>query len=148
MGWGLESSDEDPLERSLKEQFFDSLYWEGATFAFRQNQLPARFFDGQEGDHRIALETDAFLLEAMRSMAEWDRIKESIPSSSCVLRFVEGGKQRALKAHPGAPLLLLVDGRQSLEDLVRISGEKRIDAARIVATLVEEGQIEVLPPAS
>ena len=69
--WGLDSAEGDAAaDHSLKEQFFDSLYWEGATFAFRQNQLPAAFFAPAEGDHRIALETDAFLLEAMRSMVQ------------------------------------------------------------------------------
>ncbi|MCA8921071.1 MAG: DUF4388 domain-containing protein, partial [Planctomycetes bacterium] len=145
--WGLDSAEGDAAaDHSLKEQFFDSLYWEGATFAFRQNQLPAAFFAPAEGDHRIALETDAFLLEAMRSMAEWDEIRELIPSAGVAFRFVEGGKLRAMQAHPDSALLLLIDGRQTLDDLVRISGEKRLDVARVIAELIRAEQLEVCEP--
>jgi len=141
--WGLESGEGDLADAGLKEAFFDSLYWEGATFTFRQNELPAAFFSPAPGDQKVELQTDAFLLEAMRSMAEWDAIREVLPSANHVLSFVSGAKARALGEHPDAALLLLIDGRQSFEDLVRISGESRLDAARLLAGLIREGQLEV-----
>lgn len=138
-------------QRALQDGVLDLLFWEGASFAFHQDDLPEGLFGRRDGAQRVALDTRAFLLEAIQAMTEWDRHRQAIPSRAAVLRWKDGAKSAALRAHPGQEQLLLpVDGRRSFDELLRVSGAGVLEAARVLAPLVQAGQLEVVaaaPPA-
>jgi hypothetical protein len=134
--------------RELKDEFLDLLFWEEASFTFYPDDLPDGFFQPAE-DHvdKIALETRGFLLEAMHHMAEWDRIREHVPSVTSVFRFVEGRKGQEIgRRAAAAPTLMLIDGRLSVRDLVRVSGEQLLEVGRLLSTLVRSGALELVEP--
>jgi len=136
----------DPaLVRRLKDRFLEVLFWEEASFAFHANDLPVDFFDPSPRVTKIALHTHEFLLEAVQIMGEWDRIRRVLPHDRSVLRFAATGrKARALEEHQEcAEALMLIDGRLSFEDLVRRAGERRLAIGRVIAALVEAGELEV-----
>ncbi|MCO5166804.1 MAG: DUF4388 domain-containing protein [Planctomycetes bacterium] len=137
----------DPAEvREIKAGFLDILFWEGARFAFDQDELPDEFFSPGEGVTEIALETDRFLLDAIRALTEWDGIRRVVPSGRAVLRFPDlARKMDAIRERGHAEVLTLIDGRQTFDDLVRISGERRLVVGRLVRDLVEEGTLTVVP---
>jgi hypothetical protein len=127
--------------REIKSQFLDILFWEGATFAFFQNELPDDFFEPGENVSEIALETDRFLLDAIRALTEWDQIRRVVPTGRAVFRFAEPERKLAIlrERSDDAALLTLIDGRQAFDDMVRVSGVRRLVAGRLIKGLVEEG---------
>ena len=129
--------------RELKAAFLDTLFWEGARFAFHQNVLPDEFFAPGEHVSRVALQTDRFLLDAIRALTEWDAIRRVVPTGRAVFRFPDlARKMDAIRDLGAAEVLTLVDGRKSFDDVVRISGERRLAVGRLVKRLVEEGGLE------
>ncbi|MBX3467127.1 MAG: DUF4388 domain-containing protein [Planctomycetes bacterium] len=139
----------DPAEvREIKAGFLDILFWEGATFAFQQDELPDEFFSPGETVTEIALETDRFLLDAIRALTEWDGIRRVVPTGAAVLRFPDLARKMDAIRDAGHPeVLTLIDGRQSFDALVRISGERRLVVGRLVRDLVEQGALLVVDPA-
>jgi hypothetical protein len=135
----------DPAElREIKAAFLDILFWEGARFGFYQDELPDEFFSPGDDVSEIALETDRFLLDAIRALTEWDQIRRVVPSGRAVLRFVDLERKMAAIRDAGAPqVLTLIDGRQSFDDVVRVSAERRLVVGRLVRDLVEQGALVV-----
>ncbi len=150
LGSGLASNglvNEDELSEAeineIKDSFLDVLLWEGSTFTFFQNELPDEFFNPDEGVSKVALKTGRFLLEAMQTVTEYEQLCGLIGTSRTQLAFVESdGKLKAIASRGQPQVLTLVDGRLSFDDIVRISGEQRLDVARIVAGLIEEGALK------
>lgn len=136
----------DPAEvREIKATFLDILFWEGARFGFFQDELPDEFFSPGENVSEIALETDRFLLDAIRALTEWDQIRRVVPSGRTVLRFPDLERKMAAIRDAGSPeVLTLIDGRQSFDDVVRISAERRLVVGRLVRDLVEQGALVVV----
>jgi hypothetical protein len=150
LGSGLASSglvNEDELSEAeineIKGSFLDVLLWEGSTFTFFQNELPDEFFNPDQGVSKVALKTGRFLLEAMQTVTEYEQLCELIGTSRTILAFVESdGKLKAISSRGHPQVLTLVDGRLSFDDIVRISGAQRLDVARIMAGLIEEGALK------
>lgn len=140
----------DPAEvREVKAAFLDILFWEGARFAFHQDELPDEFFAPDENVTEIALETDRFLLDAIRALTEWDQIRRVVPSGRAVFRFADlEAKMAAIRDHGHAEVLTLVDGRQTFDDLVRVSGERRLVVGRLVRDLVDAGALQLVSDGS
>lgn len=131
--------------REMLDGLLDLLFQEGATFAFQQGLLPDELFAPPPGADKVALDTRAFLLEAIGALTEWDRHRQSIPSRAAVLRFPAGEKAAVLQACPGnEQLLLLIDGRRSFQELVAAAGCGVLEAARVLVPLVDAGKLERL----
>jgi Domain of unknown function (DUF4388) len=128
--------------RELKGQFLDILFWENAAFSYFPDDLPEEFFDPGAKVTKVALDTRRFLLEAMRCMSEWDGIWRTLTSGCAVFRFAEGRKLEAIQQRGQAEVLMLIDGRRTFNDLVRTSGEPRLEVGRLVAAMADEGLLE------
>lgn len=152
LGSGLASRglmDESELTEAemqqLKDQFLDVLFWDGSTFAFFQNALPEEFFNPGEGVSKIALHTDRFLMEAIQQLTEWEQLAAVFGGGTAIFEFVSSeAKLAAIKERGHPEILTLVDGRLGFKDLVRISGQPRLEVARVCASLVEEQALRVV----
>lgn len=134
---------EDEL-RDLKDRFLEVMFWEEARFSFAQNDLPEEFFSPPPGVTKLALHTARFLLETVHMMAEWDSIRRVIGGKEAVLEFASPDAQlAAVQAGECARSLTLVDGRLGFEDLLRASGEPRLQVGRTMAQLVETERLRV-----
>lgn len=133
----------DPAEvREIKATFLDILFWEGARFGFFQDELPDEFFQPGENVSEIALETDRFLLDAIRALTEWDMIRRVVPTGRAVFKFPDLARKMDAIREAGHPeVLTLLDGRQTFDDVVRISGERRLVVGRLMRELVEQGTV-------
>lgn len=130
--------------RDLKDQFLDVLFWEGSTFGFFQNDLPDEFFNPTEGVTKIALNTGRFLMDAIQSLTEWEQISEVVGGNPSIFEFKDAAaKLDAIRDRGHPEILTLIDGRLCLNDLVRISGQRRLEVGRVIATLVTEGALEI-----
>lgn len=141
---------EDQLEAATATQMKDEVYeiflWEGAEFEFAADHLPPEFYASSRR-RRVRLKTTAFLLEAVRRIAEWEEVRKVIPSDDLVVAFPSSEQKLAAIGSRGhQDLLLLVDGRHPVADLVRISGMHRFKAMSVLADLVREGVLERVDP--
>jgi hypothetical protein len=133
--------------RRVKDDVLEVLFWEDARFTFWKNDLPPEFFEPSMDVTKVALNTDAFLLEAIGRIQEWDSIQRVIPTGKCVLAFGSlDAKLRAIQERGMSEVLTIVDGRHSFDDVVRISNEPRLDVGRVLRDLVEAGDVRVREP--
>lgn len=128
----------------MKDEVYEIFLWEGAEFEFAADYLPREF--GQASSRRkIRLNTYGFLLEAVRRIAEWEEVRKVVPTDDLVLAFPSSdAKLKAITSKGEKDLLLLVDGRHPIADLVRISGVHRFKAVTLLAELVREGLLQVV----
>ncbi|HVY62729.1 MAG TPA: DUF4388 domain-containing protein [Planctomycetota bacterium] len=139
-----ESEIAEELAAEIKEEVWDMFLWEGARFVFERNKLPPDFFNPPKGTTRLMLRTDAFMLEAVRRINEWEDLKARIPDPSVVYKFVSPEKKMEAIGRGHAELLYLLDGRRSLAEVVRISGMQRSEVYRIIAELEDESALRAL----
>ena len=124
--------------QQMKDEVYEMFLWEGAQFEFAADHLPAEFYSSR-AHRKIALNTVQFLMGAIRRQSEWEEVREVLPNDQIVLAFPNSeDKMRALEQHGTEDLLLLVDGRHPIADLVRISGIRRYAALPLLAQLVRE----------
>jgi len=145
----VQSVDESELGaqelRELKDSFLELMFLADATFAFYINDLPEEFFAPRQGVTKVALDTGRFLLEAVGAMDAWDGIRAKIGDGAAVLRFVDPDtKLNAVRERDCAQTLTLVDGRLSFDELVRLSGEDRLQVGRVCADLLAAGELQVV----
>lgn len=128
----------------MKDEVYEIFLWEGAEFEFAADYLPREF--GQASSRRkVRLNTYGFLLEAVRRITEWEEVRKVIPSDDLVLAFPSSeAKLQAITSKGEKDLLLLVDGRHPIADLVRISGVHRFKAFAILAELVRDGLLQIV----
>jgi hypothetical protein len=131
--------------RKLKDDVLDVLFWDEARFAFLKNDLPNEFFGLGKQTTKVALDTDVFLMEAIGRIEEWDSVRQAIPSSACRLAFASAeAKFEAIRELGMPEVLTLVDGRKSFEDVVRISGQSRLEVGKALRGLVAEEKLLVV----
>jgi len=134
---------EDQLASAAAQQMKDEVYeiflWEGAQFEFAADHLPPEFYSSSR-HRKIRLRTGEFLLEAVRRAAQWEEVRRLLPADDVVLCFESNqAKVKAVTEKGSEDLLLLVDGRHPVADLVRISGVRRFKALTLLAQLIDEG---------
>ena len=127
--------------QQLKDEVYEIFLWEKATFEYQADHLPPEFLSS--GRYRkLRLNTGEFLLEAVRRMAQWESVRRVIPWDTMVLAFDSPeDKMQAVRTRGGQELLLLIDGRHPISDLVRISGMRRFRALTLLAELVRAGML-------
>lgn len=127
--------------QQMKDEVYEMFLWEGAEFEFAADHLPADFYSSR-AHRKIRLNTVQFLMGAIRRQSEWEEVREVLPNDKIVLQFPSSEvKMQALADHGTEDLLLLVDGRHPIADLVRISGIRRYAALPLLARLVREGAL-------
>lgn len=128
----------------MKDEVYEIFLWDGAEFEFAADFLP-REFSQASSRRRIRLNTYGFLLEAVRRIAEWEEVRKVVPSDDLVVAFPSSeAKLRAITGRGEKDLLLLIDGRHPIADLVRVSGVHRFKAFAVLAELVRDGLLQVI----
>lgn len=128
-------------QAKIREAFQEVLFWEGAEFSFRRDDLPGEFYVPPVHTTKVAVQTDRFLMEAIQLMTKWDAIRRVVGHAETVFQFCDPtAKMRAVQAHD-ADVLTLVDGRHTFEDILRISSQPRLLVGRLLADLIEAGDV-------
>lgn len=139
---------EDALDEvtatQMKDEVYEIFLWEGAEFEFAADYLPPEFYASSRR-RKVRLKTTKFLLEAVRRIAEWEEVRKVLPKDDVVLAFPSSAQKMEAINRTGQPdLLLLVDGRHPIADLVRISGSHRFKAVSLLAELVRDGLLSTV----
>jgi hypothetical protein len=143
---GLISLEE--ISNAAAQQMMDEVYemflWEGAEFEYTADHLPPEFYQTR-ANRKILLNTNTFLLGAVRRIATWEGVRSVLPSDDLVLSFDSNmTKMQAVQEKGNEDLLVIVDGRHAISDLVRMSRIRRFRALALLAELVHEGTLKIV----
>ncbi|MDF1662825.1 MAG: DUF4388 domain-containing protein [Planctomycetota bacterium] len=131
---------EGQLAEQIKEDVYDVFLWDGACFEFTRDELPPEFFEVSNRVKKYSLNTGMFLLEAVRRITEWENIREVVPSDDLVVAFESyDSKMRSVTERGSQEVQLLIDGRHTVQDILRISGARRFHAVALIAELLGKG---------
>jgi hypothetical protein len=136
--------DAGSLAEVLREQtvdaVFDLLRWTDGSFRFDGFAVQR---DGSLSE--LAASVDEVLEEATRRLDAWANIAERTGADSSVVTISRPTRDREEVALPpdGWGLLSLVDGRRTVLDLVRLSGQGQYRTRRTLGALLDEGVVTV-----
>ncbi|MBI3724997.1 DUF4388 domain-containing protein [bacterium] len=134
----------ETLSVQMKDELYEVFLWD-AEFEFTADVLPAAFYTEVGKTYRVKINTQQFLMEAVRRIAEWEEVRATLPTDDLVVAFESyDEKMRAVTERGLADLLLLVDGRHTLADAIRMSGAGRFQALVLLAELTRQGALHLV----
>ena len=119
-----------------EKALFRLLGWRDGTFSFapnRVNLVP-----------RILTPTRAVLMEGMRQLDEWDRLRASLPAMDARVVLKVASADLPSGVHPlTQEVLLLLELYERVGDVVDHSGHPDYQVLRTLQTLAERGMVEI-----
>ena len=138
---GVLSEDQlrDFLKVQVAEVVYDAFVWTSGEFGFAEHlELP-------EYAVTITVDLPNLIMEGARRIEEWEQCLELLPDSSTVYRVVSSPRDDKITLTVDEwKLLFMIDGRRSLDDLVRDSEEDPLHVYRVVYGLAANQLIEPL----
>lgn len=136
----------DELQRTLQQHIEESVYtlfgWPDGDFRFEQNQRPSQ----DSLQMPTPLPVEHLIMEGVRRIDEWGRIKDRIPSMDLVVRFVEqpGEKAKSINLAPEEwRVFARINGKDTLADIARKTSMTDFDVCRIVYGFLTAGLVDV-----
>jgi hypothetical protein len=137
----------DDLQRVLQQHIEESVYglfgWPDGEFRFEQNQKPAATAPIMP----TPLPVEHLIMEGVRRIDEWGQIKERIPSTDMVVKFVEqpGEKAKGVQLAPEEwRVFARINGRDTLAEISQKTNLSDFDVCRIVYGFLTAGLVDVL----
>lgn len=131
------------LQSHVEESVYGLFGWPDGEFRFEQNQQP-------EPDMPLLpnpLAVENLIMEGVRRIDEWGQIKERIPSTDLVVRFIEQPSERG-KGVNLAPeewrVFARINGKDTLADIAKLTKLSEFDVCRIVYGFITAGLAEVV----
>jgi CheY-like chemotaxis protein len=123
------------LARQAAERLYELLRWPAGTFTFHATrELPPLAIEAALG-----LEIDALLMEGFRRIDEWHLIEREIDDFDAVFLRDEDAVQqigRAKLTREELAILELVNGKNSVKDVVRLSHMSSFDVSKLIFRLL------------
>ena len=137
----------DELQKILQQHIEESVYglfgWPDGEFRFEQNQRP----DPTAPIMPTPLPVEHLIMEGVRRIDEWGQIKERIPSTDMVVRFVEQPGEKAKGVQLAAEewrVFARINGKDTLAEIAKKTGLSDFDVCRIVYGFLTAGLVDVL----
>jgi hypothetical protein len=125
----------DDMQRVLQQHIEESVYglfgWPDGEFRFEQGQRPEP--DAPIMPHPLPVEH--LIMEGVRRIDEWGRIRDRIPSTDMVVKFVEqpGEKAKGVKLAPEEwRIFARINGKDSLAEIAQKTGRAKRSVERIL----------------
>ena len=121
---------------AVKNQVLDIIYslfqWKDGSFTFEETA------ESYEEKIKLSVSTTNIIMEGIRRLDEWPRIRELIPSDNLVpLPAPEESRDRSIKFYEDElELFGFVDGRRSIRDIVYISKFSEFETLRILMAFI------------
>lgn len=138
---------QDELQEALQMHIEESVYglfgWPDGEFRFEQGQKPSS--DAPVMPTPIPVEN--LIMEGVRRIDEWGRIKDRIPSTDMIVRFIDqpGEKAKGVKLAPEEwRVFARINGKDTLTDIAQKTSLSEFDVCRIVYGFVTAGLVEVI----
>jgi hypothetical protein len=136
----------DDLQRLLQQHIEESVYtlfgWPDGDFRFEQNQRP----DADSLVMPTPLPVEHLIMEGVRRIDEWGRIRDRIPSTDIVVKFVDQPNERAKGINLAADewrVFARINGKDTLADIARKTNMSDFDVCRIVYGFLTAGLVDV-----
>jgi hypothetical protein len=136
----------DDLQKLLQQHIEESVYtlfgWPEGDFRFEQNQRP----DPDSLVMPTPLPVEHLIMEGVRRIDEWGRIKDRIPSTDMIVKFVDqpGDKSKGINLAPEEwRVFARINGKDTLAEISRKTNLGDFDVCRIVYGFLTAGLVEV-----
>ncbi len=130
------------LQSFTEEQVYGLFGWPEGEFRFEQNQRP----DPGSPSIPTPISVDHLIMEGVRRIDEWGRIKDRIPATDMVVRFLEqpGEKAKGVKlAAEEWRVFARINGRDTLAEIAQKTNLSDFDTCRIVYGFLTAGLVDV-----
>lgn len=138
-----ESLSREDLNRFITIQIEEAVYhlfaWTEGGFHFNPDQLP-----DDDPALKISINTESLLLEGARRVDEWSQIEKKIPSMDIVFSLERDpdGDEDVELTEVQRKVLPLIDGEQTVDDIVGESGLVEFDVAKAIYGLLQAGYLQ------
>lgn len=143
----LEYIARDDLQKLLQQYIEESVYglfgWPDGEFRFEQNQRP----EPTAPIMPIPLPVEHLIMEGVRRIDEWGRIKDRIPSTDMIVKFIEqpGDKAKGVQLAPEEwRVFARINGKDTLTEISQKTNLSEFDVCRIVYGFLTAGLVDVL----
>jgi hypothetical protein len=131
------------MRLKAEEEIYDIFLWREGEFQFVDDELPTM--------EMIPLQVDVtgIIMEGTRRVDEWQRIREIIPNETLIPSIVKSIPADTLELDEvHLTIIAAIDGRRSLAELVPETRSSAFTVSSTVHSLVREGYIQLMDPAS
>jgi hypothetical protein len=131
------------MRLKAEEEIYDIFLWREGEFQFVDDELPTM--------EMIPLQVDVtgIIMEGTRRVDEWQRIREIIPNETLIPSIVKSIPADTLELDEvHLTIIAAIDGRRSLAELVPETRSSAFTVSSTVHSLVREGYIQLIDPAS
>ncbi len=137
------------FSQTMEEEIYDLFFWKEARFEFFEG---ATEIPGKEGmiDESFFFNPDSLIMEAARRMDEWSVIQTRISGEDEILAPAVDLSQVNLMDLDDMTLSVfdLVDGKRTVKRIIEITGFSPFHVFKTLATLIDQGLVQVLPPSA
>lgn len=138
----------EELQRALQTYIEESVVyklfgWPDGEFRFEHGQKPSP----ETAVMPIPIPVEHLIMEGVRRIDEWGRIKDRIPSTDMIVRFVDqpGEKAKGVKLSPEEwRVFARINGKDTLATIAQKTNLSDFDVCRIVYGFATAGLVEVV----
>lgn len=139
---------EDLLQRTLQTHIEENVVyglfgWPDGEFLFEHGQKP----DPDTPVMPMPVPVENLIMEGVRRIDEWGRIKDRIPSTDMIARFVDqpGEKAKGVKLSSEEwRVFARINGKDTLATIAQTTSLSEFDVCRVVYGFVTAGLVEVV----
>lgn len=141
----------DALRFQLEEEFFDLFSWRGGTFEFDDeknefNFRPDSHKDATRNIHRLSIDPQRLIREALRRSEEWESIESRLPTQYLCFKLTEKGAAAWENSSPPLKRILrFVREGRTIETIVKRSCAGRFSVCRTIIHMLDEGWLFPYP---
>jgi hypothetical protein len=131
------------LQQHIEESVYGLLAWQDGEFRFEQNQRP----DPDMPIAPVPVQVENLIMEGVRRIDEWSRIRDRIPSMDMIVRFNEQPGERRTGVNLSAEewrVFARINGKATIEEIAQKANMGEFDVCRIIYGFVTAGLVEVV----
>ncbi len=126
------------LQFQQEEMLYELFSLEKALFEFNDNERPESIFSSEIFDLNIVFNTNSVMMEAMRRLDEWNRIRNYLPNENEIPVQAVSPKPGQLEPNHEA-VYALVNGVNSARKICALSYLGKFSTFQILAELLRDG---------
>lgn len=139
---------QDELQQALQTHIEESVVyglfgWPDGEFRFEHGQKP----EPDSAIMPLPVPVEHLIMEGVRRIDEWGRIKDRIPSTDMIVRFVDqpGEKAKGVKLAPEEwRVFARINGKDTLAAIAKKTNLSDFDVCRVVYGFATAGLVEVV----
>ncbi len=139
----------EDLQRHIQMQIEETVYglfgWPDGEFCFNAGVK----LDKDDVQSLVPLGVENLIMEGVRRVDEWGRIKDHIPNTDMIPRFVDQPHEKAKSINLTPDewrVFARINGRDSIKEIISRTNLSEFDVSRIIYGFISAGLVEVTRP--